>query len=105
MVATSSSSELSLATPASVTNGASDLAGARRTSTRKRVQAEPSAATSIPSSKRQKLEDPLAGWIMVDPDTSEELTRHQWVERYPEEFEKRYKKDHQCYIDYLAQLG
>ncbi|KAJ7843162.1 hypothetical protein B0H13DRAFT_2097713 [Mycena leptocephala] len=83
------------ATPGSVTNGASDLAGARRASTRKRVQAEPYAATSIPSSKHQKLEDPLAGWMMVDPDTSEELTRHQWVEHYPEEFEKRYKKDYQ----------
>jgi hypothetical protein len=41
--------------------------------------------------------------MMVDPDTSEELTRHQWVERYPEEFEKRYKKDYQHHIDYLAQ--
>ncbi len=75
-------------------------------STGKRMQAESSAGASVPSRKRQKkLEDPLAGWMMVDPDTGEELTGHQWVERYPEEFEKRYKKDHQRYIDYLAQLG
>ncbi|KAF7362834.1 hypothetical protein MVEN_00633200 [Mycena venus] len=106
VAATSISSELSLTTPASVADGTSDFVGARRASTRKRVQAESSAMTSIPSRKRQKkLEDPLAGWMMVDPDTGEELTGHQWVERYPEEFEKRYKKDHQRYIDYLAQLG
>jgi hypothetical protein len=68
------------------------------------VQAESSAATSIPSRKRQKkLEDPLDGWMMVDPDTGKELTGHQWVEHYPDEFEKRYKKDHQRYLDYLAQ--
>ncbi|KAJ6628320.1 hypothetical protein B0H10DRAFT_1940517 [Mycena sp. CBHHK59/15] len=106
VVATSASSELSLATPVSVADGTSDLAGTRCASTRKHVQAESSAATSIPSRKRQKkLEDPLAGSMVVDPDTCEELTGHQWVERYPEEFEKRYKKDHQHYIDYLAQLG
>jgi hypothetical protein len=59
---------------------------------------------SISSNKRRKkLEDPLEGWVMQDPDTGEELTGKEWVERYPEEFEKRYKKDHQRYLDYLAQ--
>ncbi|KAJ7796708.1 hypothetical protein B0H14DRAFT_3157834 [Mycena olivaceomarginata] len=89
VVATSASPELGLATPASVADGTSDPAGTRRASTRKRVQAESSAATSIPSRKHQKkLEDPLAGWMMVDPDTGKELTGHQWVEHYPDEFEK-----------------
>jgi hypothetical protein len=36
----------------------------------------------------------------VDPNTGK---GHQWVEHYPDEFEKRYKKDHQRYLDYLAQ--
>jgi hypothetical protein len=40
---------------------------------------------------------------MQDPDTGEELTGKEWVERYPEEFKMRYKKDHQRYLDYLAQ--
>ncbi|KAJ7315597.1 hypothetical protein DFH08DRAFT_1039802 [Mycena albidolilacea] len=106
VVETSASSELSLTTPVSVAVGTLDLAGTRRTSTRKCVQAESSAATSMPSRKHQKkLEDPLAGWMMVDPDNGEELTGHQWVEHYPEEIENCYKKDHQRYIDYLAQLG
>ncbi|KAJ6556560.1 hypothetical protein DFH09DRAFT_1317880 [Mycena vulgaris] len=89
--------------PASVADGTSDLA--RRASTRKRVQAESSAAaSSVPSRKRRrKLEDPLAGWVMEDPDTGEKLTGHEWVERFPDEFETRYKKDHQRYLDYLAQ--
>ncbi|KAJ7789731.1 hypothetical protein B0H14DRAFT_3572999 [Mycena olivaceomarginata] len=81
-----------------------DLAAMRRASTRKRMQAESSAMPSISSNKRRKkLEDPLEGWVMQDPDTGEELTGKEWVERYPEEFEKRYKKDHQRYLDYLAQ--
>ncbi|KAJ7866565.1 hypothetical protein B0H14DRAFT_3593056 [Mycena olivaceomarginata] len=52
VVATSASPELSFATPASVADGTSDPAGTRRASTRKRMQAESSAATSIPSRKR-----------------------------------------------------
>jgi hypothetical protein len=58
---------------------------------------------SISSNKRRKkLEDPLEGWVMQAPDTGEELTGKEWVERYPKEFEKRYK-DLQRYLDYLAQ--
>ncbi|KAJ7102070.1 hypothetical protein C8R44DRAFT_747081 [Mycena epipterygia] len=88
--------------PASVADGTSDFS--RRASTRKRMQAESSAPASVPSRKRQKkLEDPLAGWVMQDPDTGEKLTGHEWVERFPDEFETRYKKDHQRYLDYLAQ--
>ncbi|KAF8137726.1 hypothetical protein K438DRAFT_1786414 [Mycena galopus ATCC 62051] len=56
------------------------------------------------SNKRQKkLEDPLGGWVMQDPDTGEKLTGHEWVKCYPEEFAERYKKDHRRYIEYLAQ--
>ena len=40
---------------------------------------------------------------MQDPDTGEKLTGHEWVERFPEEFAQRYKKDHQRYLEYLAQ--
>jgi hypothetical protein len=81
-----------------------DIAGPRRASTRKRPQAESSVTVSTSSSKRRKkLEDPLVGWVMQDPDTAEELTGHEWVKRYPDEFAKRYKKDHQRYLDYLAQ--
>ncbi|KAJ7476466.1 hypothetical protein FB451DRAFT_1173323 [Mycena latifolia] len=36
--------------------------------------------------RRKKLEDPLAGWVMQDPDTGEQLSGHEWVKRYPEEF-------------------
>ncbi|KAJ7814719.1 hypothetical protein B0H13DRAFT_2381539 [Mycena leptocephala] len=101
---TPASSELPLASPTSATDGALDLASTRRASTRKRTQAESSAAASSSSSKRRKkLEDPLAGWVMQDPDTGANLTGHEWVELYPDEFEKRYKKDHQRYLDYLAQ--
>ncbi|KAF8139441.1 hypothetical protein K438DRAFT_1785673 [Mycena galopus ATCC 62051] len=71
----------------------------RRISSRKRPQkAEPSGA----SSKRQKrVEDPLAGWMMKDPETREQLTGHDWVARYPEELALRYKKDHKRYLEYL----
>ncbi|KAJ7462454.1 hypothetical protein FB451DRAFT_1562454 [Mycena latifolia] len=86
----------------SAADGTVDLV--RRVSARKRVQTESSATASAPSGKRRKkLEDPLAGWVMQDPDTGEKLTGHEWVERYPEEFEERYKKDHQRYLEYLAQ--
>jgi hypothetical protein len=40
---------------------------------------------------------------MQDPDTGEKVTEHEWVERFPEEFAQRYKKDHQRYLEYLAQ--
>ncbi|KAF8189161.1 hypothetical protein K438DRAFT_1971805 [Mycena galopus ATCC 62051] len=81
-----------------------DLAGTRRASTRKRVQDKSSVMPSVSSTKRRKkLEDPLAKWVMRDPDTGEELTGHEWVKRHPDEFKKRYKKDHQRYLDYLAQ--
>ncbi|KAJ7807129.1 hypothetical protein B0H14DRAFT_3483534 [Mycena olivaceomarginata] len=63
---------------------------------------EPPASSN---KRHKKLEDPLAGWVMQDPDTSEQLSGHEWVERYPEEFEERYKKDHSRYIEYLAQVG
>ncbi|KAJ7930255.1 hypothetical protein B0H13DRAFT_1858884 [Mycena leptocephala] len=96
--------KLHRASPASGSDSALDLAATRRASTRKHIQAESSAMPSISSNKRRKkLEDPLDGWVMQDPDTGEELTGKEWVERYPEEFEKRYKKDHQRYLDYLAQ--
>ncbi|KAJ7734154.1 hypothetical protein DFH07DRAFT_967699 [Mycena maculata] len=75
----------SSASPAPAAEGASDFAGARRASTRKRVQ-ESSAVVSVSSNKRRKkLEDPLAGWVMVDPDTAEKFTGHEWVARYPED--------------------
>ncbi|KAF8169697.1 hypothetical protein K438DRAFT_1983083 [Mycena galopus ATCC 62051] len=78
------SSGASPASPASGSNSALDLAATRRTSTPKRAQAEPSV---MPSNKRRKkLDDPLDGWVMQDPDTGKELTRKEWVERYPEEF-------------------
>jgi hypothetical protein len=35
--------------------------------------------------------------------TREKLTGYEWVERFPEEFAQRYKKDHQRYLEYLAQ--
>ncbi|KAJ7493906.1 hypothetical protein FB451DRAFT_1551210 [Mycena latifolia] len=86
----------------SAADGTVDLV--RQVSARKRVQTESSATASAPSGKRRKrLEDPLAGWVMQDPDTGEKLTGHEWVECYPEEFEERYKKDHQRYLEYLAQ--
>ncbi|KAJ6521075.1 hypothetical protein DFH09DRAFT_224093 [Mycena vulgaris] len=87
-----------------IADRALNIAGPRRASTRKRPQAESSATVSTSSSKRRKkLEDPLVGWVMQDPDTAEELTGHEWVKRYPDEFAKRYKKDHQRYLEYLAQ--
>jgi hypothetical protein len=82
--------------PASATDGTSDVA--RRVSTRKRAQAESSAAASaaVPSRKRRKkIEDPLAGWVMEDQGTGERLTGNEWVERSLDEFETRYKKDPQ----------
>ncbi|KAJ7482610.1 hypothetical protein FB451DRAFT_1235727 [Mycena latifolia] len=84
--------------------GGSDVADVRRLSARKRTQADLSGTARVSSNKRQKkLEDPLAGWVMQDPDTGEKLTGHEWVERNPEEFAQRYKKDHQRYLQYLAQ--
>ncbi|KAJ6517926.1 hypothetical protein C8R47DRAFT_1062509 [Mycena vitilis] len=76
------------------------VSDARRVSSRKRTQPDSSAVTS--SKRQKKLEDPLAGWVMQDPDTGETLTGHEWVERNPEEFAKRYKKDHKRYLDYLG---
>ncbi|KAF7359674.1 hypothetical protein MVEN_00691600 [Mycena venus] len=82
----------------------SDIAGGRRVSARKRTQADLSGAAPASFNKRQKkLEDPLVGWVMQDPDTGEKLTGHEWVKRYPEEFTEHYKKDHRRYIEYLAQ--
>ncbi|KAJ7487038.1 hypothetical protein FB451DRAFT_1535427 [Mycena latifolia] len=82
----------------------SDVADVRRLSARKRTQADSSGTARVSSNKRQKkLEDPLAGWVMQDPDTGEKLTGHEWVERNPEEFAQRYKKDHQRCLQYLAQ--
>ncbi|KAJ7730405.1 hypothetical protein B0H16DRAFT_1773849 [Mycena metata] len=100
------SSAPSVAAPAPIPDGDLVATGMRRVSTRKRPQAEASATVPrvTPSNKRRKkLEDPLVGWMMQDPDTGEELTGHEWVKRYPDEFEQRYKKDHQRYLDYLAQ--
>ncbi|KAJ7927685.1 hypothetical protein B0H13DRAFT_2653396 [Mycena leptocephala] len=77
---TPASSELPLASPTSATDGPLDLAGTRHASIRKRVQAESAAASSSSSKRRKKLEDPLG------------------VELYPDDFEKRYKKDHQRYL-------
>ncbi|KAJ7934883.1 hypothetical protein B0H13DRAFT_1854875 [Mycena leptocephala] len=75
-----------------------EVAAPRRVSSRKRAQTEPSDA----SSKRQKkLEDPLVGWMMEDPETREQLTGHEWVARYPEEFSRCSKKDHKRYLEYL----
>ncbi|KAJ7327666.1 hypothetical protein DFH08DRAFT_884920 [Mycena albidolilacea] len=88
-----------------------DTANVRRVSARhaprKRAQPEPltEAAPASSNKRRKKLEDPLAGWVMQDPDTGEQLSGHEWVKRYPEEFEERYKKDHSRYIEYLAQVG
>ncbi|KAJ7884989.1 hypothetical protein B0H13DRAFT_2666902 [Mycena leptocephala] len=99
--------DLPLSSLTSAVDVASDIAGTRRASTRKRTQAESATAASSSSTssskRRKKLEDPLAGWVMQDPDTGEELTRKEWVERYPEDFKMCYKKDHQRYLDYLAQ--
>ncbi|KAJ6614445.1 hypothetical protein B0H10DRAFT_2221324 [Mycena sp. CBHHK59/15] len=82
----------------------SDVAGGRRVSACKRAQADLSGTAPASSNKHQKKrEDPLAGWVMQDPDTGEKLTGHEWVKRYPEEFAERYKKDHRRYIEYLAQ--
>jgi hypothetical protein len=41
--------------------------------------------------------------VVQDPDTGEMPTGHEWVERFPEEFAQRYKKDRQRYLEYLAQ--
>ncbi|KAJ7075945.1 hypothetical protein B0H15DRAFT_956058 [Mycena belliarum] len=73
-------------------------------SARKRA---PSGAARVESSSsnkhRRRIEDPLAGWEMLDPDTGETLTGHEWVKRNPDEFAQRYKKDHKRYLQYLAQ--
>jgi hypothetical protein len=62
----------------------SDVVGGHRGSARKRAQADFSGAAPVSSNKRQKkLEDPLAGWVMQDPDTGEKLTGHEWVKHYP----------------------
>ncbi|KAJ7904003.1 hypothetical protein B0H13DRAFT_2334933 [Mycena leptocephala] len=84
----------------------SDAAGGRRVSARKHAQPEPltDAPPASSNKRRKKLEDPLAGWVMQDPDTGEQLSGHEWVKRYPEEFAERYKKDHSRYIEYLAQV-
>ncbi|KAJ6472086.1 hypothetical protein C8R45DRAFT_1104288 [Mycena sanguinolenta] len=75
-----------------------EVAAPRRVSSWKRAQTEPSDA----SSKRQKkLEDPLVGWMTEDPETHEQLTGHEWVAPYPEEFAQHYKKDHKRYLEYL----
>jgi hypothetical protein len=73
----------------------------------KRAQPEPltDAAPASSNKRRQKLEDPLARRVMQDPDTGKQLSGHKWVQRYPEEFEERYKKDHSRYIEYIAQVG
>ncbi|KAJ7658241.1 hypothetical protein DFH06DRAFT_1196427 [Mycena polygramma] len=87
-----------------VPQGNSDVPGARRTSARKRGQSDSSDVAPVSSRKRRKkLVDPLAGWDIEDPDTGEQLTGHEWVERYPEEFKQHYKKDHQRYLEFLAQ--
>ncbi|KAJ7612019.1 hypothetical protein DFH06DRAFT_1147371 [Mycena polygramma] len=81
-----------------------EIPGARRTSTRKRVQPDsPEVAPVLSRKRRKKLVDPLAGWDMEDPDTGEQLTGHEWVRRYPEEFKQHYKRDHQRYLEFLAQ--
>ncbi|KAJ6518377.1 hypothetical protein DFH09DRAFT_1098563 [Mycena vulgaris] len=68
--------------------GVSDVAGPRRVSARKRAQVDSSAEDQPSSNKHQKkLGDPLAGWVMQDPDTGEKLSGHEWVECYPEELE------------------
>ncbi|KAJ7071887.1 hypothetical protein B0H15DRAFT_965755 [Mycena belliarum] len=84
--------------------GASTL---RRTSRKRPNPHSAIDASSLPgpsSGKRQKmLTDPLANWEMEDPDTMERLTGHEWVRRFPDEFEKCYKKTHRDYVNYLAQ--
>ncbi|KAJ7936306.1 hypothetical protein B0H13DRAFT_2304025 [Mycena leptocephala] len=98
------SSELRPASPTVTADVATNLPDTRRVSTRKRTQADSSALVPTSTNKRRKkLEDPLVGWVMQDPDTGEELSGHEWVKRYPDEFEKHYKKDHQRYLDYLEQ--
>ncbi|KAJ7038954.1 hypothetical protein C8F04DRAFT_1179289 [Mycena alexandri] len=87
--------------------GGSDLPTARCVSARKRAQPDSSEAAPVSSSRKRskKLVDSLVGWGMQDPDAGEELTGHEWVKRYPEEFKNNYKKDYQRYIEYLAQSG
>ncbi|KAJ7732028.1 hypothetical protein B0H16DRAFT_1770721 [Mycena metata] len=93
------------ASSTSVAHTPVDVTGTRRASTRKRSHAEGTATASTSSSKRRKrLEDPLRGWVMVDDDTGEELTGHEWVKRNPDEFAQRYKTDHQRYQRYLEYL-
>ncbi|KAJ6615707.1 hypothetical protein B0H10DRAFT_2255264 [Mycena sp. CBHHK59/15] len=89
---------------AAMDTGDSEQAGVAlcRTSGRKRTQAEVSVSAPSVSNKRQKQpQDPLAGWVMEDPDTGEKLTGHEWVERNPGEFAERYPKDHKRYLEYL----
>ncbi|KAJ7440673.1 hypothetical protein B0H11DRAFT_2352527 [Mycena galericulata] len=55
----------------------------RTLASRRHASCFSSAMPSISSNKRRKkLEDPLEGWVMQDPDTGEELTGKEWVERY-----------------------
>jgi hypothetical protein len=42
---------------------------------------------------------------MQDPDTGDEFTGHEWVERFSGEFAQALQKDHECYLEYLAQLA
>ncbi|KAJ6611331.1 hypothetical protein B0H10DRAFT_2192985 [Mycena sp. CBHHK59/15] len=89
---------------AAMDTGDSEQAGVdlHRTSGRKRTQAEVSVSAPSVSNKRQKQpQDPLAGWVMEDPDTGEKLTGHEWVERNPGEFAEHYPKDHKRYLEYL----
>ncbi|KAJ7190543.1 hypothetical protein GGX14DRAFT_603962 [Mycena pura] len=81
---------------------AGDVPADTRRSARKRVRAGSSVASALPSTKRTKPPvDPLAGWLMKDPDTGEQLTGEAWVKRYPEEFAKRYPRDHRHYLEYI----
>ncbi|KAF8207906.1 hypothetical protein K438DRAFT_1755304 [Mycena galopus ATCC 62051] len=60
---------------------------------RTRTQADIAAPAPLLSNKRQKHpQDPLAGWVMENPDSGEQLTGHEWVERNPAEFTERYPK-------------
>ncbi|KAJ6536505.1 hypothetical protein B0H10DRAFT_2246340 [Mycena sp. CBHHK59/15] len=92
-----------LLTLASIAADAMDSDVAHRVPARKRAHADSSSTPPVSNKYLKKLEDPLAGWVMQDPDTGEKLTGHEWVKRYPEEFAEHYKKDHRRYIEYLAQ--
>ncbi|KAJ7610186.1 hypothetical protein FB45DRAFT_1122145 [Roridomyces roridus] len=80
-----------------------DSPAPRRASTRKRARPESSLAAPLSSTKRQKTPaDPLAGWVMFDPDTEKEVTGHEWVRENPQEFAERYPKDYARYLSYIA---